>query len=332
MPRPAIRITLAGTDLTDRLRPVLSTLSLSEARDQEADELELVLTNHDGRTPLPPKDAVVELALGYEGRPLVPKGRFKIDQRSRSGSPDLITLRARSADFTTHLRSRRDQTWKSTTLGSVLGEIAARQGVSSVVAPELASIEVPLLDQSRESDAALLRRLGKRYDAVSTIKSGTLVFAPIGKSATPSGAALPGFEIQRRDGDQYTWEEVDRDKYDGVEARWHDTGAAKGKAVRVGLEGDDVDNGGKRKRLRRTYANEADARAAASAEAKRLARGAATFSYTLAIGRPELYPEQKGRVRGFGAPEIDDQAWVIAKATHDWTSDSLTTKLDLETA
>lgn len=332
MPRPAIRITLDGRDLTDRLRPVLSTLSLTESRDSEADELQMVLSDHDGRTPLPPKGAVVTLELGYEGKPLINKGSFKIDQRSLSGSPDIMTLRAKSADFTADLTARRDQSWRSTTLGQVLGELAGRQGLGSVVAPELAAIEVPLLDQSRESDAAFLRRLGKRYDAVATIKAGQLLFTPIGAAATASGTALPTFEIRRQDGDQHSWEEADRDRYDGVSARWHDTGSAQSHTVHEDIAGDASDSGGRRKRLRRTYATEADARAAARAESRRLARGAATFSYSLAVGRPELYPEQKGKLQGFGRSVIDDQTWVIAKATHDWTSDALTTKLELETA
>lgn len=330
MPTPAIKISIDGRDLTDRFRPVLSTLSLSEARDSEADELELVLTDHGGRTPLPPKGAVVRLELGYHGQALVPKGSFVIDQRRLSGSPDIMTLRARSADFTTQLRTRRDQTYGTTTLGQVLGEVASRQGVTAAVAPALAALQVPLLDQSRESDAALLRRLGRRHDAVATIKNGRLIFTPIGAATTPAGAALPTFEIRRRDGDQHAWEEADRDTYEGVEARWHDSAAAQGRTVRVGIQDEDGD--GKRKRLRRTYATEADARAAAEAEANRLARGAATFSYSLALGRPELYPEQQGRITGFGRPEIDAQSWVIAKADHTWSSDSLTTRLELETA
>lgn len=328
MPRPALQVTLDGVDLTDRLRPLLSSLTLSEARDSDADELELVLEDHRARTPLPPKGAVLAVALGFEGKPLIPKGTFRIDQRAMSGSPDVITLKARSADFTADLTARRDQSWASTTLGAVLGELAARQGLEAVVAPELAAIAVPILDQSRESDAALLRRLGKRHDAVATIKAGRMIFSPIGKAATAAGVALPAFEIRRADGDQHSWEEADREKYTGVSARWHDVGAGETRTVKVG----GADEGGRRKRLRKTYGSEADARAAAAAETARLARGAATFRYTLAVGRPELYPEQKGRVLGFGHGEIDDQAWLIAKAVHSWTSDSLITSLDLETA
>lgn len=328
MPKPALQVLLDGRDLTDRLRPILSSLKIEEARDSDADELELVLVDRDGRTPLPPKGAVITVSLGFEGKPLVRKGAFRIDQRSLSGAPDIMTLKARSADFTADLTARRDQSWSGATLGAVLGEIAGRQGLKAVVSPELAAIQVPLLDQSRESDAALLKRLGKRYDAVATIKAGRMIFAPIGQARTAGGRALPGFEILRAMGDQHTWEEADRERYTGVSAKWHDVAAAETKTVKVG----GADDQGRRKRLRRTYGSEGDARQAAESENRRLARGQATFRYTLAIGRPELYPEQQGRILGFGHQEIDGRTWVIERATHTWGPNSGITSLELETA
>ncbi|WP_337186710.1 contractile injection system protein, VgrG/Pvc8 family [Phenylobacterium sp.] len=327
MPAPAIEIRLDGRDLTDRLRPVLSTLTLKEDRDSDADELEIVLVDK-GRTPLPPKGAVITLALGYQGRPLTPKGTFRIDQRGLSGSPDIMTLKARSANFTADLTVRRDQTWRGGTLGDVLGEVAARQGLQAVIAPELAALATPLVDQSRESDAALVRRLGRRHDAVATIKAGRLLFAPIGRAASAGGLALPDFEIRRADGDQHVWEEADRDSYVGVSARWHDVDAGETRTVQVG----GADDQGRRKRMRKTYASEADARQAGQAEVGRLRRGAATLRYALAVGRPDLFPERRGRVTGFGHPEIDSQAWLIARATHTWGDTSATTAIELETA
>ncbi|MDZ4372611.1 MAG: contractile injection system protein, VgrG/Pvc8 family [Phenylobacterium sp.] len=327
MPRPTIEVRLDGRDLTDRLRPVLSSLTINEARDGDADELELVLIDK-GRTPLPPKGAVITVALGYEGRPLFSKGAFRIDQRGLSGSPDIMTLKARSADFGDGLNLRRDQSWRDTTLGSVLGEIAGRQGLEAVIAPELATIAAPILDQSRESDAALLRRLGRRHDAVATIKAGRLVFAPIGRGSSAGGQTLPTFEIRRADGDQHAWEEADREQYVGATARWHDIEAGETRTVKAG----GADDAGRRKRLRKTYGSEADARQAAEAETGRLRRGAASFRYALAVGRPDLFPERRGRIMGFGHPEIDDATWLIARATHVWGDQGATTTLELESA
>ena len=86
------------------------------------------------------------------------------------------------------------------------------------------------------------------------------------------------------------------------------------------------------KRLRRTYANEADARTAAQAEVTRLARGKAEMSFQLAEGRAELYPEQRVQVLGI-KPEIEAARWLIKQAVHTLTAqgEGYTTALELET-
>ena len=153
-----------------------------------------------------------------------------------------------------------------------------------------------------------------------------LIFLPIGAGKTASGVALPDFAITRADGDGHRWAEADRDKYSGVRAFWHDKAGANRKSVLVGDSGD-------AKRLRATYNSAAEAREHAQAEWSRLQRGEGTFSYTLALGRADLFPEMRGTVKGFRKPQIDDATWLIAKASHSITgSGGFKTSLDLETA
>ena len=323
MPTADFRLTLDGVDLTPRFRPRVSTLSLTEQRDDAADQLDLVLTDHDGQLAVPKEGAVITLELGWLGADLVPKGRFKVDEVEVSGAPDTISLKARSADFTTSFRQRRDGSWRSTTLGAALQDLATRQGLTPKIDPALAAIPLQVLGQSQESDAALLRRLGREHDAVATVKAGALIFTPIGAGRTSSGLALPGFVITRQSGDQHQWRRAERDSYSGVEATWHDTDGAERRTVVAGDEAN-------AKRLRRTYASEASARRAAQAELGRVGRGEATMSYSLALGRPELYPEMTGRVAGF-KPEIDAARWVIERCVHTLNEGGLTTALELET-
>ncbi|MHA7338443.1 phage late control D family protein, partial [Burkholderia pseudomallei] len=77
------------------------------------------------------------------------------------------------------------------------------------------------------------------------------------------------------------------------------------------------------------YATEAEARAAAQAEFKRMQRSQATMSYTLARGRAELFPEMPVTVSGF-KPEIDETPWLVKKATHTIGDVGFTTALELE--
>lgn len=322
---PAWRVVLDGKDLTERLRPRLLDLTLTETRGGEADQLDLRIHDHDGAMALPPRGVELSVAIGWRDAGLIEKGTFRVDEVEHSGSPDIITVRARSADLTHPLRTRRERSWHDVTLGAVLRNLAGEHGLQPRIAPKLGSIAIPHLDQTEESDANLLTRLARRYDAVATVKAGKLIFSPIGAGVTPTGKSLPGASITRAAGDQHRFSIADREVYSGVRAYWHDKAGADRKSILVGQSGN-------AKRLRESYASETEAREQAQAEWNRVQRGAAKFSYMLALGRADLYPEQKLSVSGF-KPEIDGTDWLIQQLVHRITGSSgFTTSLDLETS
>lgn len=322
-PVPAWRVVLDGKDLTERLAPRLIELSLTESRGDEADQLDLRIHDHDGRMALPRRGVTLEVALGWEHSGLVNKGTFVVDDVEHSGAPDVISIRARSADLTGAMRGRRERSWHGTTLGEILKAIAGEHSLKAAIAPALASVAVPHLDQANESDVNLLTRLGKRFDAVATVKAGTLVFSPIGAGTTASGVNLPAVTIHRALGDQHRYAVTGRDAYTGVRAYWGDRSSARRKAVLVG-------GGSNEKKLQTTYATETEARQQAGAAFNRLARGAGQLSYALALGRADIYPEQTVHVSGF-KPEIDGEDWLVVTASHRIDGNSgFTTSLELE--
>lgn len=324
-PVPAWRVVLDGQDLTDRIAPRLLDLTLTESRGDEADQLDLRLHDHDGRMALPRRGVRLQVALGWQGSGLVNKGTFIVDNVEHSGAPDIISIRARSADLTGAMRGRRERSWHATTLGDILGAIAGEHSLKTAIAPALAAIAVPHLDQANESDVNLLTRLGKRFDAVATVKAGTLVFSPIGSGTTPGGLQLPAATITRASGDQHRYSVADRETYTGVRAYWNDHKAAKRSSLLVGQRGNE-------KRLQATYSSEAEAKQRATAELKRADRGTASMSITLALGRADVYPEQAITLTGF-KPEIDGTDWLVAKTTHAIIGASgFTTSLEMERA
>lgn len=321
---PDWRVTLDGSDLTEKMRPRLLELTLTEQRGDDADELSVQIHDHDGRMAIPPRGALLRVAIGWKDAGLVDKGSFTVDEVEHSGAPDIISIRARSANLTKPMRTRKEKSWHKTTLGAILKAIAGKHGLKAKVDGKLAAIQISHLDQTNESDVHFLTRLAKRFDAVSTVKAGTLLFAPIGKGETADGTALPDATIARRDGDQHRYSLAGRDNYTGVRAYWTDK---KGAAQKDVLVGDDENA----RRLPGKYHSEAEAKQQAEAAHKRIQRGAATLSYTLALGRPDLYPEQRVRVQGFKA-EIDGTQWLISKTTHTITgSGGYTTQVEMET-
>ncbi|MEA9586399.1 phage late control D family protein [Xanthomonas sp. WHRI 10064A] len=323
-PTPQWRVVLDGVDLTERIAPRLLDLTLTECRGGEADQLDLRIHDHDGKIALPKRGVRLSVALGWKDTGLVEKGTFIVDEVEYSGAPDVITVRARSADLTADMRTRRERSWHNTTLGAVLNTLAGEHGLTPRVAEVLARTKLPHLDQANESDMNLLTRLGQRFDAVATFKAGALLFAPIGAGTTASGKPLPTVTLTRSDGDQHRYSVADRDAYSGVRAYWVDKGKARRQSVLVGTD----DNA---KRLRESYADEATARQHAHAELERVKRGVAKFDYTLAIGRPDIFPEQRVRLARFKT-EVDLQDWLVAKATHRLGDGGLRTQLELESS
>ncbi len=326
--QPAWKLIVNGKDIGAEVSHRLVSLVLTEKRGTDADELSIVLADHDGKLALPPAGATIELHLGWRdlgtsaGATLIDKGRYKVDQLTHTGTPDVLNIRARSADLTRAFRTRRTQSWSSTTLGAVLAEIAGRNGLQLRCAPDKSAAAIAHLAQSNESDAALIARLGRSHDAVSTVKAGTLIFMACGAGQTPGGQPLELAQLTRRDGDRHTWEAVERGSYSGVVAEWQDRAAGQRKKVVVG----DEENA---KKLARTYATEASALRAVEAEYKRLQRGSAKFSLTLCAGRPDIFPEKTVKVSGF-KPEIDATDWLVVETRHSLSNNGMGTTLQME--
>ncbi|MCB2051366.1 MAG: phage late control D family protein [Novosphingobium sp.] len=306
-----------GIDYAKVIIPRLVSLSLTEKLEDGADELEVTLANHDGQLAPINRGAFATVALGWEaGRDvpigLVAKGRFKVDevrkQGGASGEADTLTIRARSADLTGDYRRRRDRGWKDTTIGAVVREVAGANGYAVRVHPDLDSLPVDSLEQASKSDMAFIRDIGRRYDAVATVKDKTLLFLPIGSETNASGQMLASQTLKRAAGSHWTFTVADREDHDGAEAQWHDRGEAKRKTVQQGKASNP-------KRIKRTFASEAEAKAAASAEAKRAERGAMTFSYDMALGDASIEPNTRVTLDGWDS-EIDGVTWLVTEVRH----------------
>lgn len=322
-PVAAFRLTVDGADIANLISPRLMSLALTDNRGVEADQLSITLSDHDGLLTIPPKGAVLRLWLGWSDTGLVDKGTYTVDETEHSGPPDVLSIRARSADLRAGLKTKRERSWSNTTLGEVLGEIANGNKLTATIAAALAGAPILQLDQANESDANLLSRLGEEFDAVTSVKAGCLLCLPAGGGKTASGMALPHITLTRADGDQHRYLQADRDAYDGVRAYFYDVNSAKKQEAIAGA-GDNL------KDLRHTYSDRQSALRAARAEFNRLQRGSATLSYTLALGRPELIPELTYTLQGV-KPDIDDIVWYGGNVQHSLSADSgYTVSLELE--
>ncbi|CZZ44520.1 Late Control D family protein [Enterobacter hormaechei] len=360
---PAFMLKQDNEDITQDFSDRLISLTMTDNRGFEADQLDIELDDTDGQIAMPPRGATLTLWLGWQGSALIKKGTFTVDEIEHRGAPDTLTIRGRSADFRGSLNSRREQSWHDTTLGVIVETIAARNKLEASVADTLKAIPVYHIDQTQESDAVFLSRLADLNGAAVSVKAGKLLLLKAGSGTTASGRTIPLMTLERGDGDRHQFAIADREAYTGVTAKWLHTKDPKPQKQKVKLkrkpkvqhlralqhpkatkttakvkaqkeqearegeymagESDNV------LELTTIYATKAQAMRAAQAKWDKLQRGVAEFSILLAIGRADLFPETPIAVKGFKRV-IDDQAWIISRVVHNLNGNGYTTGLELE--
>ncbi|MGR7448882.1 phage late control D family protein [Klebsiella aerogenes] len=340
---PALNVLMGGKALTV-LDEKLISLELTDNRGFNADELTISVDDSQGDIALPPRGAELSISLGWQGEPLIYKGIYIVDEVSHSGPPDRIDITARSADFRDEFNVKREVSWHDVTVERIVSAIAHRYKLKPIISEQLMNAEIDHADQTQESDMSFLTRMADILGAIATVKNGCLLFILPGGGVSANGKALPEFAITRSSGDRHSFRIADRDAYTGVQAYWLDLDFGKKKKVTVrkrkkttekkprssSREGDYIaGEDGNVFVLRTTYSSEIAAQRAAAAKWQQLQRGAAEFNLTLAYGRADLYPEMHGTVTGF-KEAIDNQDWIIAKATHSIDDNGFQTRLELE--
>lgn len=351
---PVYRLRQGASDITNRFAGRLISLTLTDNRGFEADQLDIELDDADGMLALPDKGTTLSLGLGWKDTGVVDKGQYKVDELEHSGPPDRLTIRARSVDLASGMTSRKERSFRGQTIGAIVGGIASKNALAAVVAPTLLGLVIDHIDQTGESDANFLTRLAKDHDAIATVKAGKLLFIKTGDAKSATGIKLPTVELTRASGDTHSFLIADRENYNGVKAYYQDARrAVKGEVVidasnavkvvtkpapakkrKKGQKKTVADvmanpNPDNVKVLRHTYASKTNAERAARAEWQRIQRGVASFRMTLARGRPELFPELPAVVRGW-KPQIDSTRWIITRVTHNLSDHGYTTTLELE--
>ncbi|BFU60750.1 MULTISPECIES: phage late control D family protein [Rodentibacter] len=352
-------------DITQTVADRLMSMTIEDNRGFEADMLDLQLSDHDGKLALPPRNATIQVAIGWQGEPLIDKGKYSVDEVQFSGSPDSLTIRARAADLKGSLSEQKERSFHQIKLGALIEQIAKENKLESLCAKEYAEQTLPHIDQTNESDINLLTRLAEDYGAMATVKNGVLLFMPLGQGKTASGKPIPTVQITKQEGDSYSFSIAESDNYKAVRAYWHNTNTGKRGEITVDAntqivkkqrmtKGRTLKNGTVKDRrltkkkyntveqrapitsdsnqiktLRHTYATEASAINAAKSAFNRLKRGVATFSITLAYGIPDLMPETPVQLSGF-KKEIDGSDWLITKVTHNLSDGGYSCQVECE--
>lgn len=319
------KLKTSGNDLRKEAVERLMSIVITDNRGLESDSLELQFSDHDGILNIPAKGVIIQVWIGWSNEGLVYKGQYTVKEVEHSGAPDVLTIRATSADLKAGLKEKKERSFSNVNLESILQAIAFEHELDVIVHPSLASRKIINLVQN-ESNANLLTRLADEHDAIASVKNGALLFMPKGAAQTVSGQSLPTFLIKRDQGDNHSYRDTDGgEEVTAVRAWYYDANQAKKLEVVYG----DASNQNI-KELRHIYQDKQSATLAAKAKLADLKRTAVTFNYTLALGKPELIPEMTYLFDGL-KEQIDDIYWLGTRIIHTLDADNgFTSALELE--
>lgn len=328
------RIEIEGIDRTALVEQRLISLSMTDKRGNESDELTLTLSDHDAALPLPQKGNKIRLWLTMpDTGEMIDKGTFTIDEAEHSGTPDQMQIRAKSADFKSTLKVKRSESYHRCSLGDIASTVALRHQLTLAIDNESAVIPIDHVDQHRESDINLLTRICTDMSLMCTIKAGRLIIKPIGNAQTPSGKLLGQTTITRRSGDSHRYSRADRtNDYEETTASYHDdtTGKTKHISVKEGKsEPLDALPNDKSHVLTKPAKSKSEAVSKAKASANKKARQVANFELTLAVARPDIIADSPATVRGF-RPYIDEHQWTVVEVTHDLSGSGYQSRVKCE--
>ena len=355
---PQAELTIDGRRFGTQAMSRIISISLTDKRGFEADELTIELDDHDGTIAIPKTGSKITLKLGYKETGLVEKGEYLVSEFTASGSPDRLSITARAADLAEALAEQVEKSWHKQTLYQIIETIAKKHKYEYLISKDYQNTKIEHIDQTNESDASFMSRLAEQYDAIATVKNGKLLFIPAGESQTASGQPILPTTITRASGDSHSFTYSSSNSYQAVRAYYTDkktgqkkevivnkdnaypnkkttqqTKTVKGKTFKAKKKENDNQKvnteGQKIKTLRHLYATESGAWSGARGAFKKIQRGVAEFSITLAVGRPDLYPETPAVVKGF-KPEIDAEAWLITEVSHKIDSGGYTAGIQFE--
>ncbi len=320
MTTPQYKVEADGADITRAIATRLILLRLTDEAGVDSDNLQLTLDDRGGELAQPRTGVELRVHLGYQGRGLTFMGAYTVDELEMSGPPQTLIIRARAADLRESLKAPKTRSWHATTIGSIVGTIAAEHGYTARVTPALASKPIAHIDQTAESDMNLLTRLAIDNDAMAKPANGFLLFTARASGQSVSGLPLPAVALAAGEVTTYRVTLPERGKYAAVVANFHSTALGEKVPVTAG-SGEPVYH------IKHSYPDPAQAASAAKTRLDSFARGLGVLSLTLP-GRPTLLAESRLSLSCFRAGVSGDGA--ITRVVHTIDANGYQCQLDAE--
>ena len=220
-------VTVAGTNITTMLMPVLISLSVSDKVGTHSDTASLEIDDTDGRIVLPQIGAPVIVALGWEGDGVRVVFTGTVDEVRSSGSRGsgrTLAISAKGMDTTGKPKEGQQRHFDDSTVEDILKESGKTAGVTVIeVDPSLGSITRKYFEMRDESFIHMGERLAREIGGNFRIQGTRAIMSKRGGSYTSAvvaawGRNLHGWDISPALG---------RAQYSQVRTRWYDPKTAQ---------------------------------------------------------------------------------------------------------
>lgn len=104
-------------------------MQITDNRGLDADTISIELDDSDGKLELPKRGVQISVSLGWVNDNVILQNIFTIDECEHSGTPDVLSIRGKSANLRDSLNEKREKSYSDTTLGAITEEIAKRHNL-----------------------------------------------------------------------------------------------------------------------------------------------------------------------------------------------------------
>lgn len=220
--RAVFMVTVAGTNITSTLLPVLISLRVSDKVGTHSDTATLEVDDTRGRIVLPQIGAPVVVALGWEDEGLRVVFTGTVDEVKSSGSRGggrTLSVSAKGMDTTKKPKEGQQRHFDDKSVKDILSEAGKTAGVTEVeVDPALASIKRSYFEMRDESFIHMGERLAREIGGNFRIQGTKAVMSKRGGAYTAAVIAAWGKNL-------HSWDmspSLGRTQFNATRARWYD--------------------------------------------------------------------------------------------------------------
>lgn len=315
---PAFSIYKGSEDITAKFSDRLISLHIdSREGGGDADTCTIVLDDCGYAIALPSigEDSVtLSVAMGYAESILYAMGTFQVDAVTLVFPPKGLTLRGNSVAMNSDIKAPIIASFEGKSLGEIVGSIAESAGATPSIDPALSGLPIPFLNQS-QSLGHLLTVLEDRFNALAKFSDGYLSFTKRGTGLNASGQTIGTVELSPEDLASYEINLSNRNSYSHVKAQWFDRVTNTTMFATSTVPGSP--NSTVPFTLRKPYASQVEAQAAADSQMSALNRKQKTGNITLAKGLPSIRGGQSITVTG--TRDGVDGTYQVGRAIHSLT-------------